>query len=689
MLKFVIYLIESGLCLSLLFVLYLLFFRKETYFTFNRYYLVGIIFLSLIIPLVHVNLRVKSHQSLETTFVEIGKFRNYYERLIVLSDPDFSTYYENGLPRAVFEGEWDALGHSDVETINQTELSQSTNIPERETSKRWSILQWILVIYATGVTFFFFRFLILLTRLSWLLFKHPVIERFGIKIVLMPQEVPPFSFFRYVFLHEKVIDLPEFEQILAHERVHIYQNHSTDLLIAQALVIFQWFNPLVWLVQKAIKINHEFIADNKVVNSGIELFDYQTLLLSQLISIRSVELVNNFNLISIKKRITMMTKIKSGFQAKLKALVAIPATIILLFVFTDLTISSPTIRFSNYSPITFHLNKQNLNGLWQSDAIISDYALIDISNNTICVLEYAASCRTYKVEFAANHMYVYTNPNNAVKIPYKASGNMLTIWWSPEEAVKYRKTKATNSLDLQIRQTQKVINLPTITHYQILERPELVIDVIIGKDYFEVNGTKGSLKDFEQLINTAKSNYNSLDQSLLVVKLMLDKNTSMKDVHHIYQALRAKQMLKIAFGGYPNNKEVPEILYHSVTIPKLLPPLDAKYLTEEQAKEMKAKGQLLTFNAVNEKADVAFKRQLKNSLTNTEKYIMELKYNNQTTFGEYIAYVDAIYTIVYELRDELAKKKYSIRYKDLSKPLQKEIRKQYPLTLTENNIDVD
>jgi len=266
---------------------------------------------------------------------------------------------------------------------------------------------------------------------------------------------------------------------------------------------------------------------------------------------------------------------------------------------------------------------------------------------------------------------------------------MLTIWWSPEEAVKYRKTKATNSLDLQIRQTQKVINLPTITHYQILERPELVIDVIIGKDYFEVNGTKGSLKDFEQLINTAKSNYNSLDQSLLVVKLMLDKNTSMKDVHHIYQALRAKQMLKIAFGGYPNNKEVPEILYHSVTIPKLLPPLDAKYLTEEQAKEMKAKGQLLTFNAVNEKADVAFKRQLKNSLTNTEKYIMELKYNNQTTFGEYIAYVDAIYTIVYELRDELAKKKYSIRYKDLSKPLQKEIRKQYPLTLTENNIDVD
>jgi len=684
-----LYLIESGLCLSILFVLYLLFFRKETYFTFNRYYLIGIIILSLIIPLVHVHFRVKGRQSIEPAFVEIGKFRNYYERLIALTDPDFSTYYENGLPRAVFEGEWDTFDKLEVQSVNQTDPSHTITRFDGETSTKWSILQWILLIYAAGVMFFSFRFLVLLFSLLWQLSKHSVVERFGIKIVLMPQEVPPFSFFRYVFIHEKVMNLPEFEQILAHERVHIFQSHSTDLLLAQALVIFQWFNPLVWQVQKAIKINHEFIADDKVVNSGFELFDYQTLLLSQLISIRSVELVNNFNLISIKKRITMMTKIKSGFQAKLKALVAIPVTIILLFLFTDLTISSPTIRFSNYSPVTFNLNKPNLNGMWQGESIVSDYALIDINNNTIRVLEQAANCRTYKVEFAANHMYVYTQPNKAVKIPYKASGNMLTIWWSPDAAVKYRKTKATNSLDLQISQTHREINLPTLTHYQILERPELVIDVIIGKDYFEVNGTKGTLNDFDRLINAAKSNYNSLDQSLIMVKLMVDKNTSMKDVHQIYQVLRTSNLLKIAYAGYPNNTEVPELLYHSVTIPKLLPPLDAKYLTEEQANDMKAKGQLWNFNAIKEKADATFKEKLKNNLTKTEKYFMLLEYNNQTTFGEYITYVDAIYTTVHELRNELAMKKHAISYKDLSKSMQKEIRKEYPITLSEKNIDED
>ena len=689
MLKFILYLIESGLCLSVLFVLYLLFFRKETYFTFNRYYLVGIIFLSLIIPLIHVNLRVKEYQRLEPTLVEIGKFRNYYERLIALSDPDFSTYYENELPRAVFEDEWNTFGLSEVGTVNQTDISKATNSIEADTSKKWSMLQWILMIYAAGVLLFLFRFLFLLIRLLWLLSEHQVVERFGLKIVLLPEEVPPFSFFRYVFIHDKVVDLSEFEQILAHERVHIYQSHSTDLLIAQALVIFQWFNPLVWHVQKAIKINHEFIADDKVVNSGFELFDYQTLLLSQLISIRSVELVNNFNLISIKKRITMMTKIKSGFQAKLKALVAIPVTIALFFLFTNLTISSPNLRFSNYSPITFKMNQPTLEGLWKSDDPVSEYSLISIEKNTIKILDNKNTVRDYKVDFSANHLLLHTGYNQTIKLPIKTSGNLLTIWWTPEESVKYRKTAFSNSLELFLSETHQKISLPSISHYQILERQELVINVILGMNYFEVDGVKGRLKEFEQLITDAKSKRNVLDHPLLIVNLNIDKSVPMKEVHQIYQVLRNNQMLKISYAGYTDNNEVPDLLQHAASIPKLLPPLDAKYLTEEQAKDMKAKGQLLTFNAVNEKADNAFKRQLKNSLTNTEKYIMELKYNNQTTFGEYIAYVDVIYTTIHELRDELAIKKYSISYKDLSKSMQKEIRKEYPITLTEKNVDED
>jgi len=689
MFKFILYLIESGLCLSVLFVLYLLFFRKETYFTFNRYYLVGIIFLSMMIPLVHVNIRVKEHQTLEPTLVEIGKFRNYYERLIVLSDPDFSTYYENGLPRAVFEGEWAMFRRAEIPLNGQKALFESTPLVEQKTSSKWSLFQWLAMIYAAGIIFFLVRFLVLLTGLLRQLSAYPVIERFGIKIVLMPQEVPPFSFFRYVFIHEKVIDLPEFEQILAHERVHIYQSHSTDLLIAQALVIFQWFNPLVWQVQKAIKINHEFIADNKVVNSGFELFDYQTLLLSQLISIRSVELVNNFNLISIKKRITMMTKIKSGFQAKLKALMAIPATIILLFLFTDLTISSPTLRFSNYTPITFKLNQPTLEGLWKSDSPQSEYSLLSITKNTINILGSKNIVRNYKVDFTANHLLLKTGYHQTIKLPIKTSGNLLTIWWSPEESVKYRKTAFSNSLELFMSETHQKISLPSISHYQILERQELVINVILGMNYFEVDGTKGSLQEFERLIKKAKLKRNALDQPLLVVNLNIDKKVPMKQVDQIYQVLRKNQLLKISYAGYTNAEEVPDLLQHAASIPKLLPPPEAKYLTKEKEEGLRSEDKIMDIIALKNSADQKFITAVKNRFNQNNKLIMLLQYDNNTPFGQYVSYVDATYMAVYSMRDKLAMSKYNLPYNDLPKPMQKDIRKHYPMRLSEKNIDVE
>ncbi len=688
MLKFILYLIESGLCLSVLFVLYHLFFRKETYFTFNRYYLIGIIFLSLTIPLVHVNLRVKAHQKLEPTLVEIGKFRNYYERLIALSDPDFTTYYENGLPRAVFEGNWETFDRSDTRSLYATNLAIASLNDNGETAKRWSVLQWIVVIYAVGVGFFLVRFFVLVTALLWQLLKYPVVERLGIKIVLMPEEVPPFSFFRYVFIHEKVIDLPEFEKIMAHERVHIYQSHSIDLLIAQVLVIFQWYNPLVWQVQKAIKINNEFIADDTVVNSGFELFDYQTLLLSQLISIRSVELVNNFNLISIKKRITMMTKIKSGFQAKLKALVPIPATIALLFLFTNLTISSPTLRFSNYSPITFKMNQPALEGLWKSDDILAKYAMISIAKNTISILD-NNTVRDYKVDFTTNYLQLQTGPNQELKLPIKTSGNLLTIWWTPEDPVKYRKTAFTNSLELFLSETHQKINLPAITHYQMLERQELVINVILGINYFEVDGVKGSINEFEQLITTAKSNRSALDRPLLVVNLNIDKNVPMKKVYQIYQVLRNNQMLKIAYAGYTSDHKVPVLLQHAAAIPKLLPPLEAEYITEDEQKELRAEDKLMDFSAVNKSADQNFISELKKRLAKTNKLIMVLQYDNNTPFGQYVSYTDATYIAMYSMRDDLAMSKYNIPYNDLPKSLQIDIRKQFPMMLTETNLDED
>ena len=125
-----------------------------------------------------------------------------------------------------------------------------------------------------------------------------------------------------------MVGTPEFDQILAHERTHIQQKHSIDLIFVQLLAAFFWFNPVIWRLIKSLKTTHEYIADKKIINSGYSLVEYQTLLLKQLISNNSFGLVHNFNLSFIKKRITMMKNKKSGWSGKVKVAMTIAITLI-------------------------------------------------------------------------------------------------------------------------------------------------------------------------------------------------------------------------------------------------------------------------------------------------------------------------------------------------------------------------
>ena len=97
MIRFIVYLFETGLCLSLLYLAYWLFLRKETYFNFNRIFLVGSILLALSVPLLHLNVIIPMGSSLQDPALGIVKFRNYYEELIYMTDADFGT--EPGMRR--------------------------------------------------------------------------------------------------------------------------------------------------------------------------------------------------------------------------------------------------------------------------------------------------------------------------------------------------------------------------------------------------------------------------------------------------------------------------------------------------------------------------------------------------------------------------------------------------------------
>lgn len=315
--RFLIYLFESGLCLSLFYTGYILLFRKETYFNFNRFYLLISLVLALILPLTSWQLPTEGHDYLSVAFTKVSEFRSYYEELILLTEPAF----EVGSSKA----------HS---------LAGSSGIPDVAGGITTSSFKWSSIIfytYISGLLFFSFRLLVLLINLYLIIRRNKVVNYNGLSVVLIKDEMPSFSFLKWVFVNKEALQPEEFEQVIAHEKVHVEHNHSVDLLLAQIITIFQWFNPLTWRIQKSMKTCHEYIADRQVLRQGHELFDYQSLLLSQLISIRSVELVNNFNLLSIKKRIAMMNKIKSGRSAQLKALLVIPLLTLAFFFFANMT----------------------------------------------------------------------------------------------------------------------------------------------------------------------------------------------------------------------------------------------------------------------------------------------------------------------------------------------------------------
>ena len=278
------YLLESSMLLALLYSPYYLALRKETFFQFNRYYLLAIPVLSLLIPLLRADVVV------DVPIEEISKLR--------------SDYYE------AFSS-WE---YGDFERV-----SQGGDIPV-STGPVWrkAILKLVPIAYFLGL-------FVCLSRTAWTLrwirktiSKYPVRTETGLQIVMLPYPTAPFSFFNYVFVHKSAMDTPDFQPIIAHERIHVEEKHSIDSLIIQLTAAILWFNPVIWQLVKSLKATHEYIADQKVVNSGYSVTAYQILLLRQLISNNSKGLVHNFNLSFIKKRITMMKHKKSGWAGRIK-----------------------------------------------------------------------------------------------------------------------------------------------------------------------------------------------------------------------------------------------------------------------------------------------------------------------------------------------------------------------------------
>ncbi|AEK24136.1 Conserved putative Nucleoside-triphosphatase [Capnocytophaga canimorsus Cc5] len=205
----------------------------------------------------------------------------------------------------------------------------------------------IILLYGSVAFLMLFRFLHNLFKIFNKIKKHPKQVYEGAYLVILEEEFAPHSFWNYIFINKK--DAYE-QKVLLHELTHIRQKHSLDLLFVEFLKIVFWFHPMVHLFGKAIRINHEFLADACVVSKHTNIAEYQMLILKRAAS-ANVPFYNYFNFYNTKKRLIMLQTKVNHFRNLCKMALLIPTSVLFLVVFAEKSYAQEAEKQKEVSPL--------------------------------------------------------------------------------------------------------------------------------------------------------------------------------------------------------------------------------------------------------------------------------------------------------------------------------------------------
>ena len=273
---FFIYSVKVAVCLALFYLFHKLLMSRDTFHTFNRFAILSMMLLSLVLPLVHLSLDSEAGINRGTVALE-------------------------GL-------------------VAQTVVADGGN----GVGEGLSLTQVLLAAYVLGVVLFVGKALLSVGSLLRLIRRARCVEvRNGIRIYTMQGDISPFSWFRYIIMSEK--DWQENRrEIVLHEMAHIRRCHSMDVAVCNMMIVFQWYNPAAWLLKRELQTVHEYEADEAVLSAGVDATHYQMLLIRKAVGERLFSMANNLNHNSLKKRITMMKIKRTNPMQKAKIAFVLP-----------------------------------------------------------------------------------------------------------------------------------------------------------------------------------------------------------------------------------------------------------------------------------------------------------------------------------------------------------------------------
>ncbi|MGL2994517.1 M56 family metallopeptidase [Flavobacterium sp. TSSA_36] len=276
-----IYLLKASGLIALFYLAYYLSLRKETFFTANRFFLLAGLGTAVVLPL-------------------------FYITKIVWVTPTPLTFPISELP-----------------------LQQAA--PKESFEINWYLTA--IVIYIVGSALFFIKFGMDYWSLNRMLYKTKAQQQADFKLIDVQEKIAPFSYFNTIVFNSSLYSPSELQSILEHEKVHSEQHHTLDVLIIRFFSIVFWFNPFIWLYQRAILQNLEFIADSVATKRLNDKKAYQMALVKITTHENCVALTNHFYQSLIKKRIVMLNKNQSKKWNSWKYVLIFPALIAFVLIF--------------------------------------------------------------------------------------------------------------------------------------------------------------------------------------------------------------------------------------------------------------------------------------------------------------------------------------------------------------------
>ena len=310
----ILYIFKSILGLGAFLIFYILFLEKEKMHCFNRFYLIGSVVFSLLIPTLNI-------------------------------------YAEHSLVEFL-------IGGMNSEHISENPFNSSNLSIE----KYGEFFSYFVGFYLVISSILLFRFIKNIRQISLKIRNNPKVDFKNSKLILLKEKVLPHTFLNYIFITQKDYESGKIEEeLFTHEISHVSQKHTFDILILEFLQIIFWFNPFLLLLKRAVRLNHEYLADENTIFHHKNINKYQQLLLANISVQNHSVLSSNLNFGLTRKRLIMMGNTKSRKAILLKKLIILPVLIALVFLLSDRTLSSNYSEEHQSTRIENHENEKGKN----------------------------------------------------------------------------------------------------------------------------------------------------------------------------------------------------------------------------------------------------------------------------------------------------------------------------------------